>query len=70
LVNFGQQKFGANFPHGFKWSIVVNSSVGSEKDWVRILEGPHDSFSLQLWCTEYMVALTRLAGKLWSNISK
>lgn len=70
MVKFGQRKFGAYFPYAFKWPIVVNSSVSGDREWVRILEVPRDSFSLQSWCTEYMVVFTTLAGKLWGNISK
>jgi hypothetical protein len=55
LVNFGQRKLGAYFPYAFKWPTVVNSSVGSDRERVRILEVPHDSFSLQSWCTEYII---------------
>jgi hypothetical protein len=66
LVNFGQRKFGTHVPYASKWPIVVNSSVSSEREWVRILEVPHNSPSLQTW---YMVVFTTLAGKLW-DISK
>jgi len=55
LANFGQRKFGAYFYYPFKWPTVVNSSVGSDREWVRILEVPHDSFSLQTRCTDYIM---------------
>jgi len=64
LVNFGQRKFRAYFSYAFKRPIVVNSSVGSDGEWVRILEVPHDSLSLPTWCSEYMVVVTTLAGQL------
>lgn len=67
LINFGQRKFGAYVPYAPKWPIVVTSSVSSEREWVRILEFPYNSFSLQTW---YVVGFTTLAGKLWDNISK
>jgi len=70
LVNFGKRKFGAHFPYVFKWPIVVNSSVDGDREWDRILEVPHNSFSLQPWCTEYMAVFTTFAGKLWGNILK
>jgi hypothetical protein len=67
LINFGQRKFGAYVPYASKWSTVVTSSVSSEREWVRILEVPHNSFSLQTW---YVVVFTTLTGKLWDSISK